>query len=213
MSDGRSGHDVDIDVLSATSEASSRDTIKHKVAYRSPVSTESVEVNCVQLPDLAAVIPFCEETRSIYLVQQVRPALVVRHGWTTDTEIPAGFVNSGENPNEAAIRELREETGLRAVRSVLLCEFVVSPGFTGEKTSLYFARVEAPESDTGSWSKTSEGEVLRVREVKLTDIPALLEGNQIHSALTCLALNWCLAHPAAFDEGRDYEGGHLDASK
>lgn len=188
----------DVRILQVASEPASRETTRYNVTYTSPISEHALSVNCIDLPDLAAVIPFCRETRTIYLVEQVRPALFAKHGWKTDVEIPAGFVDQGETPAEAAARELEEETGFTSRQVTPLCEFVISPGFTGEKTSLFLALVE-PRIGTGHWFKTVDGEMLNIVEVKLEDVPALLEGNQIHNALTCLAMNWCLAHVAALD--------------
>ena len=47
----------------------------------------------------------------LILVRQYRPPV---DGMVI--EFPAGLVNPGEDPNETAVRELREETGYRASR-------------------------------------------------------------------------------------------------
>lgn len=54
-------------------------------------------------------------------------------------EIPAGKLEPGEDPDEAALRELREETGAVPDRFVPLGELIVSPGCYGEVLHLYLA--------------------------------------------------------------------------
>ena len=55
-------------------------------------------------------------------------------------EIPAGKLEPGEDPREAAIRELREETGASAGRFEPLGEIYPSPGYCDEIIHLYLAR-------------------------------------------------------------------------
>lgn len=55
-------------------------------------------------------------------------------------EIPAGKLERGEDPREAAIRELREETGAAAGRFESLGELYPSPGYCGEIIRMYLAR-------------------------------------------------------------------------
>ncbi len=54
-------------------------------------------------------------------------------------EIPAGKLEAGEDPRDAALRELREETGAAPERFTDLGPLIVSPGAYGEVLHLYLA--------------------------------------------------------------------------
>lgn len=66
-------------------------------------------------------------------VRQHRPAVDL-----APLEIPAGLIEPGEDPLEAARRELAEETGLAGDLAPLF-SYYVSPGFTDEKTLVFLA--------------------------------------------------------------------------
>ncbi len=74
------------------------------------------------------------EDNSILLVKQYRPAVKV-----TTLEIPAGLLEEGECPMEAALRELEEETGYKANKIEKICEYFMSPGVSAGKFYLYYA--------------------------------------------------------------------------
>ena len=67
-------------------------------------------------------------------VRQMRPAVGL-----APLEIPAGLIEPGEDPLQAAHRELAEETGLTGDLTPLF-SFYVSPGFTDEKTFVFLAQ-------------------------------------------------------------------------
>jgi ADP-ribose pyrophosphatase len=71
-------------------------------------------------------------------VSQRRPAIDART-W----ELPAGLIDAGEAPAEAAARELREEAQLCG-RLTFLTRLFASPGFTDEEIHLFEARGLAP---------------------------------------------------------------------
>lgn len=68
------------------------------------------------------------------LVRQYRVAL----GRMT-LEIPAGKIDPNEDPAVCAARELTEETGLVAERLVPIAMSCSAPGFTNEKTRIFYA--------------------------------------------------------------------------
>jgi ADP-ribose pyrophosphatase len=83
----------------------------------------------------AVAIAARDETGRMLLVRQIRAAL----GGPT-LEVPAGRLEPGEAPIDAARRELEEETGIRAGSWRRLCSIVPAPGFCSEVLHLFEAR-------------------------------------------------------------------------
>ncbi len=82
----------------------------------------------------SAVMMAVDENERVLLVRQYRlPADQLM--W----ELPAGKLDPGENPLQAARRELREETGYRARKWRRLAAYYASPGFVAEKMNLFLA--------------------------------------------------------------------------
>lgn len=82
----------------------------------------------------SAVMMAVDEQKRVLLVHQYRlPA--ERYLW----ELPAGRLDPGETPLQAAKRELKEETGYRARKWSKLASFWVSPGFLQEKMTIFLA--------------------------------------------------------------------------
>jgi ADP-ribose pyrophosphatase len=54
-------------------------------------------------------------------------------------ELPAGTLNKGEQPEQCALREIREETGFAAGKLTKLGEFFMAPGYSTEWMVVYLA--------------------------------------------------------------------------
>jgi ADP-ribose pyrophosphatase len=82
----------------------------------------------------SAVMLAIDEKKRILLVRQYRlPA--DKYLW----ELPAGKVDPGEKPLQAAKRELAEETGYKAKKWEKLASFFVSPGYVAERMTIFRA--------------------------------------------------------------------------
>ena len=81
----------------------------------------------------ASVLPI-DADGNIYLIKQFRIAFE-----SETLEIPAGKLEKGEDPFEAAKRELKEETGFTAKHYISLGETWPTVGYCGEKIYIYIA--------------------------------------------------------------------------
>jgi ADP-ribose pyrophosphatase len=99
-------------------------------------------------------------------------------------EVPAGKLESGENPLEGAKRELEEETGYRARKWSEMVEYWASPGFLGESMKVFLAEGLIPGD-----SRPEEDELIEMRLVKLSELLKsidrgdILDGKTLSSVL------------------------------
>ena len=84
-------------------------------------------------------------------------------------DVPGGFVEMGESPDEAAVREVREETGLAVIPTELIGAFTSEYGTTGRHTLdiAYLCRIEAGEFELNRDEKSDAA------WVTLADMPEL----------------------------------------
>ena len=117
---------------------SSREVLKNKlftVAEEVATDPSGFEIKrfIVRHPGSAVMMPVDNKDR-VLLVKQFRlPAK--RELW----ELPAGHLDPGESPLQAAKRELREETAFRAKKWVKMASFWATPGYVDEKMNLFLA--------------------------------------------------------------------------
>lgn len=103
------------------------------------------------------------------------------------TELPAGKLEKGEDPDIACERELEEETGYRAKHWTSLGYIYTSIGFCDEKLYLYLAQElefvgEHPD----------DGEILENYEYKIKDVEEMIQNGKINDAKTICAIHRAL---------------------
>ncbi|MCH8938138.1 MAG: NUDIX hydrolase [Gemmatimonadetes bacterium] len=122
----------------ATREVYSGRLLKVDVeTVRNPAG-QTLELEVVRHPGAAAIVPFLSELDApdpqILLLRQYRYA-----AGGVLWEIPAGVLEPGEDPQDCARRELREETGATAQEIRFLTSVFTTPGFTDERIHLFLA--------------------------------------------------------------------------
>jgi ADP-ribose pyrophosphatase len=103
-------------------------------------------------------------------------------------ELPAGKVDEGESPEEAAARELAEETGYRAERLVRFGEFFLAPGYSTELMTAFVATGLVPGEKSPDPDEILSNVLLTKEEV----ISGLMSA-RFRDAKTILGLLWWVA--------------------
>jgi ADP-ribose pyrophosphatase len=136
----------------------------------------------VEHPGSVIVLPVTVDD-AVLFVRQYRYAVGERV-----IELPAGLVDTDEAPEDAARRELEEETGYEAGEVRLLGSAYVSPGYSQE-LSHFFVATGCLETRPFEPNPDEPMELLRVPRGEL---PSLIRPGQspIRNAQTLLALNW-----------------------
>ena len=139
------------------------------------------EVAIVRHNPSVVIIPMRDDGQVI-LIRQYR-ASVDRELW----ELPAGRVDAGERPEDAAVRECEEEIGLVPRRLQRLCGLYPAPGFCDEE--LVFFRVSdlvPPPPDSAH--RPDEDEDIQVQPYPVAAAKAMVANGQIVDLKTAYAL-------------------------
>jgi ADP-ribose pyrophosphatase len=163
-------------------------TVESRVAYEGRIV--NLRVDTVQLArgtlgtreivehaDCVCVVPLDDQGNVIMVQQYRKPAE------ETLLEIPAGGIEKGEVPREAALRELQEETGYTADKIQHLSSFWTTPGFCTELMHAYLATDLRPSS-----LSPDEDEDIQVVRVPLDQIPDMVRLGQIKDAKSIASL-------------------------
>jgi ADP-ribose pyrophosphatase len=129
----------------------------------------------------SAVMMAVDEKKCVLLVRQYRlPA--EKNLW----ELPAGRLDPGEKPLQAAKRELIEETGYRARTWTKLASFFASPGFVQERMTIFLAEDLAAGDAT-----PMDDERIEARWFKRKELAAMIESGEIEDGKTLIGfLTW-----------------------
>lgn len=141
------------------------------------------------------VIPWIMPDEKLVFIRQYRVPL------DKDViEFPAGLVDDAESPADAALRELREETGYTATIKTITPPTLSSPGLTNESVRQVVAHIDSALPENKMPQATPEGsESITVHPVPRHEIAAFLqarlqEGCLLDSKVVayCLGMGICV---------------------
>jgi 8-oxo-dGTP pyrophosphatase MutT (NUDIX family) len=150
----------------------------------------------VELPDGSRfehhVVRLPREAASVVVHDPERGVLLLwRHRFITDTwgwEVPAGRIDEGEAPEEAALRETVEETGWRPLELRLLGSYHFSNGLSDQRGHVFLA---AGAEHLGEPLDRNETE--RVEWVPVERVRELIRDSQVPDGFSLTSLGWAFA--------------------
>lgn len=146
--------------------------IRHQ-SFRLPSGREIADYWISEYPPWVNVVAVTQDDRLV-LLRQYRPGLGAVH-----YEVPAGVTEAGEDAEQAARRELLEETGFGGGRWSLLCRLSANPALQNNLTTTFLA--EGVERLAEPTPETTED--LRVHLVKADEALALFDQGDMVQAL------------------------------
>ena len=178
-----------------TSSPQDEPSVDSRVAYEGRIV--NLRVDTVRLPQgtlgtreivehahCVCVVPLDDEDNVVMVRQYRKPVGELL------LEVPAGGMDPGESPQDAAQRELREETGYVADELVHLSSFWTTPGFCTELMHAYVARGLRPEA-----LSQDEDENIEVVRVPLSGAADLIRRGEIRDAKSIASLLLVLNPP------------------
>jgi len=141
-----------------------------------------------------AIVLYDPDRDAVVLVEQFRlPAMLAgRSPW--QIEAAAGLIDTDETPQEVAVRETREETGLAVLgEPIPIQHYLSSAGNSDERIFLFCGRVDSTAA-AGVHGLPEEHEDIRVVVKTSAEVEALLDAGAIESGHTLIGLHWFLRH-------------------
>lgn len=158
----------------------------------SPRTGREHDFHIIESREWVNIIPLTFDDR-VVMVRQYR------HGSRTVTlEIPGGLADSGDTPEEAAARELLEETGYRADRWTRIGSLHPNPAIFNNRCYTFLAEDIQKVSNLNP----DQTEDIEVELMPLKDIPELIRTGKIGHAIVIAALSMYFLQT---DDGRRNE--------
>jgi len=136
-----------------------------------------------------AVLMYDAARDTVVLVEQFRIGALEAPGGPWLFELVAGMLEPGHTAEGTARREAMEEAGAELAELVHICDYLVSPGGSSERVTLYCSRVDS-RGLGGIHGLAEEGEDIRVHVLPFDKAREMMHSGIINSAMPIIALQW-----------------------
>jgi ADP-ribose pyrophosphatase len=140
-------------------------------------SLEPRRIDVVEHDEAVALLPIQDDGRIIFVRQYRHPAS------ESLLELPAGTLNPGEKPEDCAVRECREETGMSPGRLTSLGGTYLAPGYSTEFIHYYLAEDLSYDPLT-----PDENEELEIEQLTWDEVKQLISRKGLRDAKTLAGL-------------------------
>lgn len=171
-------------------------------------SGRKTEYNYFETKDSVIVVPLRiknEEEISFIFVEQYRYPI-----GRNQYEFPAGARELKESNEEAARRELKEETGYEAKTIKFFYSFNPLPSASSFKTAVYVAHIEGEPGET-NYDENEKDSGMRTKEFSADQVLKMISDNEITDGKTLAALTTVLLQsPKALEYANSFSHNEND---
>lgn len=171
---------------------------KWKLLQSKPVFTSkwlSVLQNAYKLPDGSIVDDYYHLDRPDYvsiIAKNQNDEILIEQQYRRGVdevlyELPAGWIEQGEEPAEAAKRELLEETGYSGEANLLTILYP-NPGFSGMKAYVVMVEIAGDAVNRSA----EEDENIKVQLYPMSRLSSMIRKNEIRDMVSVAALQYYL---------------------
>ena len=151
-----------------------------KEKYVNPRNRKEVVFYHLKLRDWTVVIPVTKN-KELVIVKQFRPG-AKKYFY----EFPGGLIDREESPQQAAKRELLEETGYNTEKLILLNESYPLPAFQTSKCYIFLAENVVKQNN---YLKLDEGEDIEIMLLPFQKVKDLFLQNKFDNSIMALAFS------------------------
>jgi len=172
-----------------------RMTLKHRFfngGWSGAVTREVVR----RVPGVGVLL-YDPELDMVLLVEQFRVGCLEAAGGPWKLELVAGLIDTGESPEQVAVRETREEANVdistAGDRLLSITNYYLSPGSSTEYMHLYCARFDASRvarQPDNVFGLAEEHEDIRVVILSREEASEAIITGHIDNAMSIIALQW-----------------------
>ncbi len=157
--------------MKMTSKHAKHDLLSLKKEYMS-INGKKMRVISIVESGVSVVLPFIDSRKDTIIIErQYRPALR-----KYIYELPAGHVDKGETPRQAAIREMQEETGFAPKRIRLMYKAHPTPG---SSPVLFYCFLSVGLAKGSGRFHKDPGEVIKIERISMKKALRMIKSGKI----------------------------------